>query len=183
MKVAGSLARESDSANAQFGGSAADPWTRVVLGADYTNALATFVTITDGTLTLTYTPPANSNFTLEAELILMTTTITNLPRVGVLVAAGATDGYGAISAEQDGATATTEVVASGGFNNNAAAVNVQFAAGGVPVANQPILCTIRVKGRSGAAPSAISIQLAAETAGANIVFVKRGSEMRYRSGY
>lgn len=169
--------------NDATGGGGADPWTRTILAADYTNPLATFANISDGTNILTYTPPANSNFTLEAELILMTTTPTNLPRIGVNVAAGVNNGYGYISTEQDGATATTEVVAAGGYNNNAAVVNVQYAAGGVPVANQPISCTIRVKGRSGSAPQAISLQMAAETAGANVCFVKRGSEMRVRSGY
>jgi hypothetical protein len=161
----------------------ADPWARTILAADYTNPLATFANITDGVTPFTYTPPANSNFTLEAELILMTTTATNLPRIGVLVAAGVNNGYGYISTEQDGATATVEVVAAGGYNNNAAAVNVQYAAGGVPAANTPVSCTIRVKGRSGSAPQLISLQMAAETAGANICFVKRGSEMRTRSGY
>jgi hypothetical protein len=161
----------------------ADPWARTILAADYTNPLATFANITDGVTPFTYTPPANSNFTLEAELIVTTTTIANLPRIGVLVAAGVNNGYAFITSEQDGATATTEVVAAGGYNNNAAAVNVQYPAGGVPVANQPVSCTIRIKGRSGSAPQPISLQMAAETAGANICFVKRGSEMRTRSGY
>lgn len=160
-----------------------DPWTRKVLTLDYNNATVTFTTITDGTNPLTYTPSANSNFTLEAELILMTTAPANLPRIGVLIAAGVNNGYAFITSEQDGATATTEVVAAGGYNNNAAAVNVQYPAGGVPAANVPVSCTIRVKGRSGSSPQPISLQMAAESAGANICFVKRGSEMRYRSGY
>jgi hypothetical protein len=165
------------------GAGGADPWARTILAADYTNPLATFANITDGVTPWTYTPPANSNFTLEAEIILMTTTATNLPRFGVSVAAGVNNGYAYISTEQDGATATTEVVASGGYNNNAAIVLVQYAAGGVPAANTPISCTVRIKGRSGSAPQPISLQMAAETAGANICFVKRGSEMRTRSGY
>jgi hypothetical protein len=104
------------------GAGGADPWARTILAADYTNPLATFANITDGVTPWTYTPPANSNFTLEAEIILMTTTATNLPRFGVSVAAGVNNGYAYISTEQDGATATTEVVASGGYNNNAAIV-------------------------------------------------------------
>jgi hypothetical protein len=38
-----------------------------------------------------------------------------------------------------------------------------------------------VRGRSGGAPGAIAIQMAAEAAGANTCFVKAGSEMRCRT--
>lgn len=157
-------------------GGGADPWTRTKLAADYTNALATFATITG----FSYTPPAGKDFVLEAELLLWTTNAANLPRVGVNVGANANNGYGSIIIQQAGATNTAVVQALGGYNNNAAAVNVQMAAGGLPTTLTPYWCWVQVKGRAGTAPQPIALQLAAETAGANIVFVKAGSEMRSR---
>lgn len=150
----------------------ADPWTRVKLAADYTNPLATFADITG----MTYTPPANTDFIIEAELTLLTTTIANLPRVGVLLPAGMQ--WATAEIRQGGATDTTQVIQEGGTLTTAA--NVQVPAGGLPVANSPRHCAVTIKGRSGATPAAIKLQLAAETAGANIVFVKAGSEMRSR---
>jgi hypothetical protein len=161
----------------------ADPWTRTVLTSDFNNALTGFGNITDGTRTFTYTPPNNSNFTLEADLILWTTSSTNLPRVGVNVAAGAAAGYGSIIIQQQGATATTVVQAGGGFSNPGAAVNVQQAAGGLPANSTPYWCWISIKGKSGASATQISIQMAAESAAAATCYVKAGSEMRTRDGY
>jgi hypothetical protein len=149
-----------------------DPWTRVKLAADYTNPLATFADITG----LTFTPPANTDFIVEAELILLTTTTTNLPRVGVALPAGMQ--WATAEIRQAGATDVAQVQQHGGTMTTAA--NVQVAAGGLAVASSPRLCVVRVKGRSGASPAAIKLQLAAETAGANVCFVKAGSEMRSR---
>lgn len=160
-----------------------DPWTRTTLTSDYNNATTTFTNITDGTRTLTYTPPANSNFTLEADLILWTTSATNLPRVGVKVTAGATAGYGSIIIQQQGSTATSLVQAGGGYSNPGADVNVQQAAGGLPGNSTPYWCWVSVKGKSGSSPTAISIQMAAESASAATCYVKAGSEMRTRDGY
>lgn len=150
----------------------AEPWTRIKLAADFTTALATFGDITG----LTYTPPANSDFMIEAELLLLTTTATNLPRVGVAIPAGYQ--WAAAEIRQAGATDTAQIQTHGGTLTTLA--NIQTAAGGLAAANSPRLCVVRVKGRSGASPAAIRLQLAAETAGANICFVKAGSEMRSR---
>ncbi len=155
------------------GGGGADPWTRVKLAADFTNAAATFATITG----LTYTPPANSDFIVEAELTLLTTTATNLPRVGVALPAGMQ--WATVEIRQAGAADTAQVQQHGGTLTTAA--NVQVPVGGLAAANSPRHCSVVIKGRSGATPAAIPIQMAAETAGANIVFVKAGSEMRSRS--
>lgn len=149
-----------------------DPWTRVKLAADFTTAVATFGNITG----MTYTPPAASDFIVEAELILLTTTTTNLPRVGVSLPSGMS--WATVAIKQAGAVDTADVVQHGGTLTTAA--TVQVPAGGLAVANSPRLCSVTIKGRSGANPSAIALQLAAETAGANIVFVKAGSEMRSR---
>lgn len=149
-----------------------DPWTRVKLAADFTTALATFGNITG----FTYTPPAASDFIIEAELLLLTTTTTNLPRVGVSLPAGMQ--WGTVAIRQAGAVDTADVAQHGGTLTTSALVQVP--AGGLAVASSPRLCSVVVKGRSGANPTAITLQLAAETAGANIVFVKAGSEMRSR---
>jgi hypothetical protein len=165
------------------GGGGSDPWTRLSLDTDYTNALATFATIADADETFTYTPPASSNFTLEAELLIWTTSAANLPRIGVNIGGNANNGYGSVFIQQVGATVTTTVQAAGGYNNNASAMNVQMAAGGLAAASTPYWCWVQVKGRSGTAPQPISLQMACETAAANTCFVKAGSEMRTRSGY
>jgi hypothetical protein len=149
-----------------------DPWTRVKLAADFTTALATFGNITG----MTYTPPAASDFLIEADLLLLTTTTTNLPRIGVALPANLQ--WASVSIRQAGAADTADVVQHGGTTT--AAATVQVPAGGLAVASVPRLCSVVIKGRSGANPAAITLQLAAETAGANIVFVKAGSEMRSR---
>lgn len=149
-----------------------DPWARTKLAADFTNATITFATITG----LSYTPPANSDFIIEAELTLLTTTPANLPRVGVALPAGMQ--WATVAITQAGATDAAQVVQHGGTLT--AAANVQVPAGGLSTANSPRHCSVVIKGRSGASPAAIALQLAAETAGANIVFVKAGSEMRSR---
>jgi hypothetical protein len=158
-----------------------DPWTYKKLAADYTNATATFANITDGVDPFTYTPPANSDWSLDARLLVWTTTPANLPRIGVAIAAGASRGYGAGNIWSPGATASTTVQANGGWANGAGVTAIQLAAGGFLTASVPYLVEISLHGRSGATPTAISLQMAMETAGANIGFVKRGSLMRTRT--
>ena len=103
---------------------------------------------------------------------------TNLPRIGVNVVAQGAGSYGAVSILQAGATATTQVQAQGSYTT--ALANIQVAAGGVLTANTPWLCRIHVKGKSGASPAAINLQMACETAAASTCYVKAGSEMRTR---
>ena len=178
MDVFGLLKRASDAADAF-----ADPWTYVKLAADYINGNnVTFVTMTDGTTALQFTPPANVDWEMEARILIETTTAANLPLVGVNVAAGATSGYGAVNLWQGGATVNAAGVgATGGWKNPGAAVTVRMAAGGVPAANTPALCEIIMSGRSGASPQLISLQLANETAGANIGRALRGSFLKWRT--
>lgn len=161
--------------------SGSDPWTVVKIAADYTNATVTFANVTDGTTALTFTPPANTDWELEGRILIETTTIANLPRVGVLIVAGAARGYGAVNLWQAGATAAASVHANGGWRDANGVTVVQIAAGGVLAANVPYECEVIMSGRSGATPTAISIQMAAETAAANVCFVKRGSFIRYRT--
>jgi hypothetical protein len=162
-------------------GATTDVWARTILASDFNNATTTFNTITG----MTYTPPANSNFTIEADIMILTTSAANLPRIGVNVVGGSTQGYGGISIR--GPSATVQGVApngaAGGYSNSATATTVQQAAGGVGTASVPHIVSVVIKGRSGAAPTAIAIQMAAETAAAATCYVKQGSEMRTRSGY
>lgn len=158
-----------------------DPWTTVKLALDYTNATTTFTNITDGTTVLTCTPPANTDWEMEARLLVWTTTIANLPRVGFLVASGATRGYGGVNMWQAGATAGASVHINGAWSDAAGITTAQFGAGGVLTASVPYLCEVIATGRSGASPTAISLQMAAETAVASVCYIKRGSFLKYRT--
>lgn len=158
-----------------------DGWTYCKLAADFVcpNSVA-FGDINDGTTFLRFTPPANSDWELEARILIWTTNAANLPRVGFHVVAGATAGYGAMNMWQAGATANASVHVNGTWNNPGAAVDAQQPAGGVLTATTPWLCEIEASGRSGAAPTAISIQLACEIAAATTCLAKRGSFLRYK---
>jgi hypothetical protein len=161
-----------------------DPWTRTVLTSDFNNALGTAVTITDGTRTFSYTPPANSNFTIEAELLVWTTSATNLPLIGVGVTGGNAQGMFGVDIQGPGATVNAAPqCANGAVNNQNPATSFFQAAGGVLAASVPYVVKVLVKGRSGNTPQPILIQMKCETAAASTCYVKAGSEMRTRAGY
>lgn len=154
------------------GGGSADTVTK--LASDFVNATVTFNDITG----FSYTPAANVDFEIEAWLLIVAgNATTNLPRVGISIAAG--QQYGACSIEQVGATTATEVATHGTFLTGA--VNVQVPAGGVAAINTPYEAVVRIKGRSGASPGAIKLQLAAEIAAATAAIVKAGSKMVTRT--
>lgn len=153
------------------GGGGSDPWTRVGLASDFTNATVTFNDITG----FTFTPAANANWTIEAEILLQTPLTTNLPRLGV-IASG--QSYYAVDIEYQ-TTATAKGYTEGWQTTGS---TTQAAAGTAPVQGQPFLAKVLIKGRSGASPGAVKLQLACETAAANGAIAKRGSEFRYRSG-
>lgn len=166
------------------GGAGANPsWDETSvykkLAADYTQATTTFTTITDGTTSLTYTPPANTDWELEAHLHVLTTEATNLPRVGVNVPADANNGYGNIQIIQAGPSVSGIVMANNAWNNSG--TNAQMAAGGMNSPNLPYTCKIWAAGRTGSAPTTISLQMACETAAADTCYIKRGSFMRTRT--
>lgn len=152
-------------------GTGADPWTKVALASDFANSTVTFNTITG----FTFTPPANSNWVLEADALVQTSVTTSVPRLGINVIAGQLYGAGEI---EFATSATAKGSASGWWTTGIA--NVQVPAGTAPVASQPYWMRVRASGRSGASPTAINLQLAAEVAG-NAATVKRGSEMRWRT--
>lgn len=159
-----------------------DPWTVLKLGADFAapNSVA-FADVTDGTVTLTFTPPANTDWEMEGKMMLLTTAAANLPRIGLKVTGNAAQGYGSANFWQAGAGPNASVHANGGWNNSAADVNIQMAAGGFFAANIPYECEVAASGRTGATPTAITIQLACETAGANVCFMKRGSFIKWKT--
>lgn len=154
--------------------SGTDPWTRVGLAADVVNATVTFSNITG----FSFTPPANTNFTIEGEILLVTAGTTNMPRIQASVGAG--QAYWAVDIEwQSGASAKTY---SEGQGTTAAGL-ISIPAGTAVVATPtPFLVKYVIKGRSGAAPAAIAIQLAAESAATSAAIAKVGSEFRYRVG-
>lgn len=152
-------------------GGGSDPWTRVGLASDFVNTAVTFSTITG----FSFTPAANTNFTVEAELLVQTGATASLPRVGVSVGAG--QAYGSVDIEYQ-SSAAAKVFTQGQFNT--AAVNVQQPVGTAPLQANPYLVKLLIKGRSGATPGAIAIQLAAETA-ATDTRVRIGSEFRRRT--
>lgn len=153
-------------------------WTEKTLTSDYTGTTS-FVDITDGTNTFTYTPPASSYFEIQAVLMIATSVATNLPRIGVHVAAQGAGGYGCCQIDQTGATTAARVTIDGTWTTTA--VDVQQAAGGLPTASSPYMCYVTVRGRTGLSPAAISIQMASETTPANNCSVKAGSQMRYKA--
>jgi hypothetical protein len=152
-------------------GASADPWTKVKLSADFSNSTVTFNTVTGWT----FTPAANVDWILEVDALVQTAVTTSVPRLGLNVIAG--QAYG--SAEIEFATSATAKGSASGWWTTALA-NVQVPAGTAPVQGQPYWLRLRASGRSGASPTAINVQLAAEVAG-NAATAKRGSEMRWRT--
>ncbi|HEX8442083.1 MAG TPA: hypothetical protein VF631_00380, partial [Allosphingosinicella sp.] len=131
----------------------------------------------DGTVSFSWTPPPSSSFVVEGELLLWTSTASILPRPGVSIGAG--QAYGAMEIVHPSISGTAFKQSAGTFL--AAAATLQMAGDYLPVANTPWLARIVVRGRSGAAPGAIALQMASESASANTAFVKAGSEMRCRA--
>jgi hypothetical protein len=151
----------------------ADPWTRVGLASDFVNATITFTDITG----FTFTPPANTTWTVEAEVLIETVATANMPRLGASIGAGQ-QWWAAEIGFQAGAAAKSFVEGQG----TTGAGTVQVPAGTAPVQAIPFLHTVTIKGRSGSTPGAIKLQLAAESAIANGAIARRGSEFRSRTG-
>lgn len=150
------------------------------LASDYTNATASFATITDGANAFSWTPPPGAPFEIEALLLIQSADAANLPRIGVSVPAQGTGAYGCISIEQSGATAASRVTADGSFT--ADAVTVSLPPGDLPAAGTPFPCSVTIRGRSGTSPAPIALQMACETAAAATCTVKAGSRMRTKAG-
>jgi len=155
-------------------GGGSDPWTYATLAAAYTTTSATLGTINDGTTFLQFAPVANTNYEFEGVLMLRTSTNTNNPRTGVAWPTGLANGV--VFMNQTGAAATTGVYTAGNI-----AATVQVAVGGLPNNTQDWPCFIKGVIRANASPSgAVSIQMAAETAGGTMT-VQRGSFLKWRT--
>lgn len=149
-------------------------WTRIFLAADFVNATVAFNTITGFSVVI----PANTDFVLEADILLSTVAAANLPRLGWNWSAALV--WGTCELEYQ-STATAKIFANG-FNLTAAG-NLQMPVGSAPVGPGVYGAKGYFKGRTGAAAVTVNLQLAAETAAANAVTAKAKSELRYRSGF
>lgn len=157
---------------------AANPWTEKTLTSDFSNSTTTQNTVTDGTNAFSFTPAANSNWEVFAELLIQTATATVLPEVGVNVSAQGTGAYGSASVVQVGATIGSFVAWDLTWTTAAASGGV--GAGGLPAANTPYLSRVYIRGHSGASPAAVAITCASETGG-TIIKVLAGSQMRTKA--
>jgi hypothetical protein len=150
-----------------------DPWTRVGLAADAVNATVTFTDVTGWTVTV----PANTNFTVECELILVAgNATTNLPRFGFTWSAALAYGVGEVA--YDSSTSAEVVLKAQGLTS---AGNLQMAAGTAPTTTA-YKGRALLKGRTGGSAVTIKGQLAAESAAASAAQLKIGSEFRSRTG-
>lgn len=148
----------------------ADPWTRAFLAADHVNATVAFTDAPGMSVVI----PANTDFTIELDLLLAAIVTTNLPRVGINWNAALAWGEGEL---WYASSATAKVFANG--LNLTAAGNLQMAAGTAPVVGV-YGAGGRLKGRTGGASVTIKLQLAAESAAANAATMKAKSEFRSR---
>lgn len=152
---------------------AADPWTRLGLAADFVNATVAFTDVTGWAVTI----PANTNFTVEAELIIVAgNASTNLPRFGFSWNAALAYGVGEVA--YDTSTSAELALKAQGLG---AASTLQMAAGTAP-GTTAYRGRGFLKGRTGANPVTIKGQLAAESAATAAAQLKIGSEFRSRTG-
>jgi hypothetical protein len=152
-------------------------WNSIKLTADQTNATTTPATITDGTNTFSWTPPANTDYEIEAWILVVGgAATTNLPSISAAIPAG---GQWASASIQQTISATSKVHV-GAFGSTGA-ITATVPAGSGYSLTFPLFSQVIIKGKSGAAPSAITIRCAAESAAANACIVKAGSVMRYRT--
>ena len=147
-------------------------WARVGLASDFVNATVAFTDVPGWTCTI----PANTNFTIEADLVLSAVATTNLPRFGLTWNAAFAWAVGQVAYDSS-ASAETAVRAL----NLTAAGNLQMAAGTAPVAGA-YSGRAYLKGRTGGSAVTVKGQLAAESAAANAATLRRSSEFRYRTG-
>lgn len=152
------------------GAAAIDPWTYLKLASDFTTSSATAVDVTG----MGFAPAANTNYVIEAQLLMRTATATVGARPGVgWPTGGVTDGVADIAASS---SATAQVVATG--NSAAAVLNANT---GLATTTGSWPASIRATLVMGASPAGtLRVQLASETAGTNVT-LKLGSWMKYRS--
>jgi hypothetical protein len=149
-----------------------DPWTYLkVTGQDFSTTLATWSIIPG----LIITPPANSTIEIEGALLISTATAAVGPRPGVNWGSGLLGGGVTIHTPTSlTATAITHQTVLTTAGNALAPV------GGLPVADRPYRAHIFATITTGAAPQAINVLLASETAG-TAVKARLGSHVKWRA--
>jgi hypothetical protein len=149
-------------------GGGSDPWTKVILGADFT----TSGTANAAVAGLQFTPAAGKRYLVQFYLLLRTATATVGPRPGISWPGGTTDG-GAYMQAPNSATAF-------GFRSWGPLTTANAASTGVPNTTSSHLATGEAYFITGASPSGtFGITLASETSG-TVVTVKAGSFLLYR---
>jgi hypothetical protein len=146
----------------------ADPWTYVVLGADFTTSSGTSVDVTG----MNFTPGANKRYEIEVWLMTRTALATSGPRPGLTFPTGLNDGifYGTATV-----AASTQVI-----TNDDAIGEAVINSTGLPDATASYPCRINAIILTGAAPSGnVQVRIKAETATNNII-VRAGSFLKYR---
>jgi len=154
-----------------WGTAGGDPWTRIKAVADVTNSTVTFANIDS----FTFTPAANTDWVMEAYILIQTVATANMPLVRLNVGAGQAYGSGVMEWP---ASATTKGTVNAWWTT-AASTSLAIPAGTAAVQGQPFLIYLWATGRSGASPTAITLQFAAEIAAANAAVIKAGSHMRW----
>ena len=149
-------------------GGGSDPWTKVILGADFT----TTGTANAAVAGLALTPAANKRYLVQVLLLLRTATATVGPRPGFSWPTGTTDG-GAYMQAPSSATAVL-------YRTWGARATQNVANTGVPDTTSSHLATGEAYFIMGASPSGtFGVTLASETSG-TVVTVKAGSVLLWR---
>ena len=152
------------------GQAAADPWAYLQLASDFATSSATAVDVTG----LAFTPTANTDYLVEAQLLMRTATATVGARPGIAwPTGGMTDAVAEIRASS---SATAQVLVYG--NSAAAVLNANT---GLATTTGSFAAKVEATLLMGASPAGnFRLQLASETAGTNVT-LKAGSWMRYRT--
>jgi len=149
-------------------GGGSDPWTKVILGADFT----TTGTANAAVAGLAFTPAANKRYLVQVLLLLRTATATVGPRPGFSWPSGTNDG-GAYMQAPSSATAVL-------YRTWGARATQNVANTGVPDTTSSHLATGEAYFIMGASPSGtFGVTLASETSG-TVVTVKAGSVLLWR---
>ncbi len=153
------------------------PWTYKVLRSDYTTTSTTIATISAGspTVSLEFTPAANTTYEFQAVLYLRTSVQTTNPRTALVWSTGLTDGVAVM--EQTSNSVSSPVTIAGNPNNGTIIMGLTA----LPNNTMSWPCLITGSAIAGASPSnSIRLQMASEIAG-DTVTVKAGSFFKYRT--
>lgn len=147
---------------------AADAWTYIKLGSDFTTTSSSAVSVTG----LLFAPAASRNYEFKARLLLRTATTTVGARPGISWPTGMTDGVVSVVAPN---SATAEAIGHGNVNASVSADST-----GLPSTTQSFPGWIDGYVIAGGSPSGnVQVTLTSETGGTTVT-VKAGSFLAYR---